>query len=226
MAVARCEHIRFSAANGSTVYLRHEAPVARLIAELQTSVWVKSDRPGLQLFVRVVLPRSRDPRGGGPLSTLLPGSGYTQVGSWQQLRVDNVPQLIDRQTRVLRTQYGPNVDPREAYVDQVVLNVYGGVGTTNVWIDDLEIIGATGAAAVAISNDSQTPNTMPYANTTRPASMERAAAAPSRSTSAPGAKSAPFDGPEIRLSAARCSRLTGSHFFHVWWSIGASHWPA
>ena len=45
------------------------------------------------------------------------------------------------QVRVLRLQLGPGVDAREAYVDQVLLNVYGGPGTTNVWIDDLEIAG-------------------------------------------------------------------------------------
>ena len=38
-------------------------------------------------------------------------------------------------------QFGPQVDDREAYVDAVLLNVYGGPGVTNVWIDDLEVAG-------------------------------------------------------------------------------------
>ncbi len=112
-------------------------------------MWVKADRAGLQILVRAVLPRSQDPRKGGPLTTLLAGSGYTQVGSWQQLQIDNLPQRIERQLRVLRTQFGPSVDAREAYIDQVVLNAYGGPGTTNVWIDDLELTGAVGGAAVS-----------------------------------------------------------------------------
>ena len=37
---------------------------------------------------------------------------------------------------------GPSVDGREAYVERVVLNVYGGPGVTNVWIDDLEVAGS------------------------------------------------------------------------------------
>ena len=47
--------------------------------------------------------------------------------------------LLERQVRVLRLQFGAGVDSREAYVDQVWLNAYGGPGTTNLWIDDLEL---------------------------------------------------------------------------------------
>lgn len=141
-----CEQLRVVGTNGSAVYLRHDIPAAPIIAELTPSVWVKSDRAGLQLLVRAVLPRSQDPRQGGPLTTLLAGPGYTQAGNWQQLRLEKLPQLLEHQVWVLRKQYGPSVDAREAYIDQVVLNVYGGPGTTNVWIDDLELNGAVRGA--------------------------------------------------------------------------------
>jgi len=44
----------------------------------------------------------------------------------------------------LHSQLGPNVDGREAYVDTVLLNIYGGPGVTNVWIDDLDVAGYVG----------------------------------------------------------------------------------
>src|SRR5262249_4465451 len=125
--------------NGTFVYFDHAIGSARIINELQASVWLKSDRAGLQILARAVLPRTADPRTGKPLSTLIQGSGYTQVGNWQQLRIENLPRLLERQVRILRTQFGPQVDPREAYIDRVVLNVYGGPGTTNAWIDELEV---------------------------------------------------------------------------------------
>ena len=53
----------------------------------------------------------------------------------------DIPQLLSRQVRVLRAQIGPEVEPREAYVDQVLLNVYGGPGQTAVLIDDLDVVG-------------------------------------------------------------------------------------
>ncbi len=139
-----CEQLRINGDNGSYVYLSHEMGEARIINELAASVWLQADRPGLQILVRAVLPNSIDPVSGKPLTTLLRGSGYTQAGNWQQLRIDNLPRLLERQVRVLRAQHGPQVDDREAYVDRVLLNVYGGPGMTTVSIDDLEVTGIVG----------------------------------------------------------------------------------
>lgn len=133
------EHLSITAGNGSFVYIKHAAGNCRVVDELRLTLWVKADRPGLQLLARVVLPYSKDPQTGKPLSTLVRGSMSKQANQWQQLEVASVPQLLDRQIRVLRAQYGSQVDGREAYVDLIVLNVYGGAGQTNVWIDDLEI---------------------------------------------------------------------------------------
>lgn len=142
-----CEHLRISGNNGTSVYFSRSIGAARVIHELAASVWLKSDRAGLQILARVVLPRTTDPQTGKPLTTLLRGSDYQQVGVWQQLRVDNLPRLLERQVRVLRTQFGPRVDPREAYVDLILLNVYGGPGVTNAWIDDLEVTGVVSSDA-------------------------------------------------------------------------------
>ncbi|MCX7428538.1 MAG: hypothetical protein NTW96_23295 [Planctomycetia bacterium] len=138
---AGCERLAVSGQGGTEVYLSHPVGRPQVIAELTPSVWLKSDRPGLQLLARVILPRTEDPRSGQPVSTLVVGTSYTQVGRWQQLEVRDIPNLLARQVRVLRLQLGPGVDATEAYVDQMLLNVYGGPGTTNVWIDDLEIAG-------------------------------------------------------------------------------------
>ncbi len=102
----------------------------------------------------MVLPRTVDPRTGRPVSTLLRGSIYNDVGRWQQLRIDRLPRLLARQVRVLRSQMGPQVDGREAYLDRILLNVYGGPGTTHVWIDDLDI---GGYVASAVRGDSVGP---------------------------------------------------------------------
>ncbi len=142
-----CERLTVRGNNGTYVYVSHPLLTARVISELVPSIWLKADRPGLQLLARVTLPRSIDPRNGKPLVTLVRGSAYSQVGSWQQLRVDNLPQSLERQVRVLRTQFGRDVDAREAYVDRILINVYGGPGVTNVWVDDFEIAGAVSPQA-------------------------------------------------------------------------------
>lgn len=136
-----CEHLRITAANGSYIYMNHAVPAAQVIRELQVSLWLRSDHPDLQMFLRVTLPLARDPATGKPPTILLPGDMYRQTGRWQHLRVEDPLAQLARQVRVLQAQFGREnpVDARLAYVDQVVLNVYGGQGATELWIDDLEV---------------------------------------------------------------------------------------
>lgn len=138
---AGCEFVQLAAATGGTfVHLLHPVQRAPLIAELAPSLWVRSDRGGLQLLARVVLPRAPDEQG-QPLTVLIAGTSYARVGSWEQLRIADCTALLARQAWVLRYQSGRDVDTREAYLDRLVINIYGGAGRTRVWIDDLEIAG-------------------------------------------------------------------------------------
>lgn len=138
------EHIQVAGTGGTEVFFSHEVGRPRVIDELLPTVWVKADRPGMQLVVQVVLPRTLDPKTQTPVSTLLQGSTYTAVGRWQQLRIEDIPRLLTRKSAVLRGRSGPRPDLQEAYVERVLLNVYGGPGVTNVWIDDLDIAGYVG----------------------------------------------------------------------------------
>lgn len=142
-----CEHVRLIAGNGSYVYLRHEIGAARVIDELRPSVWVKANRAGLQLLVRVVLPRTIDAANNQPATLYLRGASYTQTGSWQQLRMEGLPKQLAREEVWMRTRLGSAVDAREAYIDAVLINIYGGPGQTEAWIDDLEVSGFVGRQA-------------------------------------------------------------------------------
>jgi hypothetical protein len=139
-----CEWVKLEGEGGTHVYLAQDVGRPPVIEELAARVWIKSDRPGLQLAARIVLPRALDPRTGQPVTAVLLGDVYKDVGRWQPLQVAEVPKLLTRQVHVLRMNLGSGVDDREAYLDAVMLNVYGGPGTTNVWIDDLEIAGHAG----------------------------------------------------------------------------------
>ena len=135
------EQLRVAGTNGSYIDFSHPVPPSRISPELGVSVWLKSDRSGLQVLARVVLPGMIDPRTRQPTSIFIRGTSYAQVGIWERLHVDNFPLEVERQLRVLRWQLGHDVDARGTYLDQVWLNVYGGPGTTNVAIDDLEVVG-------------------------------------------------------------------------------------
>lgn len=136
-----CEWLQLDTQNGTRIYFAHDIGRPAVIDDLAPSVWVRSDRPGIQLAVRIVLPRTINPQTGQPVTTIIVGDSYNNVGQWQQLRLTGIPQLLTRQVRVLRMQRGPQVDDHEAYVDALLLNVYSGPATSNVWIDDLDVAG-------------------------------------------------------------------------------------
>jgi hypothetical protein len=134
-----CEQVRFQAGAGRHIYLALDISPVYVIDELRPSIWVRANRPGGQLLARVVFPRTADPKTGKPLARLVGGSRYTQQGAWEQLRLEQLPKLVEAVVRPMRAQYGSHLDAREAYIDRLALNVYSGPGVTQLAIDDLEL---------------------------------------------------------------------------------------
>lgn len=137
-----CERLRLHVQGAGTfVYLTQPIGKAPVIAELAPSLWVKADKANLQLLLRVVYPRAIDPGTGQPITSLLPGDKYTDIGAWQQLKVAEVEKLVARDAAAKRLEFKDRFSEREAYVDLVVLNAYSSPGAVDLWIDDLEIEG-------------------------------------------------------------------------------------
>jgi len=88
---------------------------------------------------------------------LIRGTSYGQTGTWQKLTVEQAALLVARQVPMLRSQLGTDVSDREAYVDLIVLNAYGGSGGTDVWIDDLEIAGQVSTGVAPHRTDAPAP---------------------------------------------------------------------
>ncbi len=106
------------------------------------SVWVKSFRAGIQLRARVVLPKERDPKTPeAPLTAMIVGDNYPdeRIRSWHRLTLGKPAEALKKILPVLRAQLGREIDPTDAYIDRLVLNVYAGPGSSELWIDDLDI---------------------------------------------------------------------------------------
>ncbi|OWK47347.1 hypothetical protein [Fimbriiglobus ruber] len=122
------------------VHYYYETPPAVVTERMTASVWVKAYRAGVQIKARVVFPREKDPRNpDAPLTTLIPGEKYEKVRQWQRLGFGDPADQLKKHLPVLHARLGRAIDPTDAYVDRIVLNVYAGPGTTEVWVDDLEI---------------------------------------------------------------------------------------
>jgi hypothetical protein len=144
------EVVELACQTGTNAFLAYPLqPPLGIIEELRASVWIRSAPSGMKIAFRVVFPRTAHPTTGNPLTTLLFGSSSTGRGEWSMLQVSDPITLLARQQRVLRQQYGPMVDLRNAFVDAIVIDAYAGPGNTKLQIDDLVVEGMVEAAAVA-----------------------------------------------------------------------------
>ncbi|MFM1800678.1 MAG: hypothetical protein RJA81_30, partial [Planctomycetota bacterium] len=135
----KSERFIFKAGPGSGIYASYAVPKIAISEDLDISVHMKSDRPGMMLLARIVLPEDKDPDTGKPSFVVVSGGVYERTGIWQKLTLNNLPTEMERQVRLLRIGTQRKVPTEGAYLERVILNLYGGVGDAKVFVDDLRI---------------------------------------------------------------------------------------
>jgi hypothetical protein len=135
------EYINLLAKTGRYVYFTYPTGKAVVGEELSATLWLKANRPGIQLLARVVLPRERDPNNLDYVMTTYVRSPdvYQQVGQWQMLSLGRPVQLVKQQQQLMQAQLKRTLDFGDAYIDALVLNLYAGPGPVEAWIDDVEV---------------------------------------------------------------------------------------
>jgi hypothetical protein len=145
---AKPEEFSFQVGHGTEIQLIHPLEPARLISEWSVGLPVKSNWKGVRLFIRVVFPHSFDPLTGKRLTALLPGTATTTVSGWENLGIGGQFSLLSSEMQeavwVLRKKYGPEVNDRDAYIDQLILNVYGGEGPHVIQVGSPRTSGSVG----------------------------------------------------------------------------------
>jgi hypothetical protein len=146
----RSEYLQIQVKRGSYIFYQYPTARAPITEEFNAGLWVKSNRRDVQLMARLVLPREKDPgnlndrmtvilRGDVNKNAVNGGGLYTTVGRWQRLELGRVVRLCKEQQLLMQKQLGRAVDFTDAYIDTLLLNVFTGPGTTEVWIDELEM---------------------------------------------------------------------------------------
>ncbi len=152
------ELIELRCSQGSSLQLLYPIPPCAIIDELRASVWVRNAASGVTLGFRVVFPRTAHPLTGNQLSAVLVGAETSRGGQWSRIEVRDPLRLMQQKIALLRSEYGPSVDLRGAFVDAVVLNPYTGPGLIRLQLDDLEVDGNIELTAADREND---PGTSP-----------------------------------------------------------------
>ncbi len=136
----KCEFIQVSLTSGNYVHYSYDVGRAPINDELKASLWVRANRPGIQLLARAVLPHEPNPvRIEESMTVLLRGDIYGQAGRWQRLDLARPTKLLTEQQQLLQLQLKHDVNVVDAFIDRLVLNVAGGPGDNQVWVDNLEI---------------------------------------------------------------------------------------
>jgi hypothetical protein len=136
----RSETIHLVAERGNFIHYLFDIGRAPVSEELSASVWVRANRPGVQLLARLVLPHERNPSNvEEPLTTLVGGDLYQVASRWQRLELRRPTKLARDQQALLRAELKRDVNFEDAYFDRLVLNLYAGPGEIEVWVDDLEV---------------------------------------------------------------------------------------
>ncbi len=133
------EHFLFNAGPGSQFFVSYALPRIPVSEELSVGLHVRSTRAGVQIFGRVVLPADVDPETKAPSYVLVPGTIFDQIDRWQRIELVQMLPTIERQARVLRASTRRPVRLDGAYLEKVVVNLMGGAGESEVFLDDLEI---------------------------------------------------------------------------------------
>ena len=133
------ERFHFEAGPGSALYYSYALPRVPVVDDLKVDLYVRSDHVGIQLFGRVVLPADIDPDTGQASFVLVPGTIFETADRWQRLSLVDLPAEVERRARVLRAGSRRPVSLEGAYLEQLVVNLYGGPGETLVYLDDLRV---------------------------------------------------------------------------------------
>jgi hypothetical protein len=140
-AAGDAEHVTLSIPPGRSAALTYPLPEAVVLDELKLEAVVWCNRPGMTLAAVIELPRTIDPATGRPRRLTVRSEELADGGAWERLKLHNLPQRSERQARIARATYGPDIDEQGAYVSQLVLLVPGGIGPTEAWVDQVALYG-------------------------------------------------------------------------------------
>ncbi len=155
---------------GERILATHDIQPVAAIPELEFSLRLRGNRVGFQIMARVRLPRSMNDSG-EPIAIYVLGDRYSSPNVWQRLTVRAFEKQISNQVRAMRVEHGSYIDPTEAYVDQVVVNAYGGAENNILSIDDLTAFAAVPLASRVEKSQARSPATFHLANYQSPLTM-------------------------------------------------------
>ena len=133
------ERFYFESGPGSALYYSYSTPKIPMNTRLQVALFVRSNRIGVALSARVILPNDMDPETHQPTFLTVPGTIYEEADRWRRLEINDFPAAVERQARILRASSKRPIKIEGAYLERLIVNLHGGPGENEVFLDELTI---------------------------------------------------------------------------------------
>jgi len=133
------EQFQFEADGIGGLYFSYKLPNIPVTRALKVGLYLRSNRSGAQLLGRVILPDDIDPDSRAPSYVMVPGTVFENSDRWQKLELAEMLPSIELQAKVLRASTKRPVSLKGAYLERLVVNLYGGEGETEVFLDELTV---------------------------------------------------------------------------------------
>ncbi|HEV7999076.1 MAG TPA: hypothetical protein VGP63_04290 [Planctomycetaceae bacterium] len=119
-------------------------------SELKATVWMRANRVGAEIYLRVIFPNQKDPTTGQLLQCYVKGGEYTDAGRWQQLVCATPERAMQSEIRLLRGRFRSQpIDVSVPYVDQVVVTCPLGREPFEITLGDPHVDGLVPAGTKA-----------------------------------------------------------------------------
>ncbi|MEM8735490.1 MAG: hypothetical protein AAGG44_14750, partial [Planctomycetota bacterium] len=141
------ELLEMSCGHGTQALLAYPIEPCAILNEFTPSIWTRCSSSRIQIGARVIFPFAAHPITKGRLTAVLWGDSYSNPGSWQEIKVSQLGESIEREKVALRQRFGSQLKLDGAYIDALVLNAYTGPGRYRLQIDDLRLRGMIPMAA-------------------------------------------------------------------------------
>ena len=139
------EFVHFRSSIACNAKLIHPIPQAQVIHDFCPQIAMKSTRDRICLSVRVILPRTKNPLGDGPLMLLIKLGESKEANVWETVGANegDIISSMQRELRSIQHQYTDlKISEIDAYCDLLILDGFEKIaGEARIWIDDLTMKG-------------------------------------------------------------------------------------
>ncbi len=136
-----CESISLRCRNGTQALLEYRIEPVHVIDELTATVHLRSNKSGQRVGLRVRFPYQLRSDGRESVSTIVYGTDYRDATHWQKLGIGAISSQLRLKTIALRSEYGPQANLNDAFVDAIIINAYVGPGDHELQIDNVTVDG-------------------------------------------------------------------------------------